>query len=124
MLYFICFHVSPKEICMPKMQPLLGWIAAQGLKNPQTWSHQPCMIECSCTNGAHLQVLEDVRAIISEQLGTDIKEVKSDSKFVDLGADSLDTVEIMMALEEKFNIQLDEEGAEKISTVQVHFFGP
>ncbi|EIE26209.1 plastid acyl carrier protein [Coccomyxa subellipsoidea C-169] len=64
------------------------------------------------------QVLEDVRAIISEQLGTDIKEVKSDSKFVDLGADSLDTVEIMMALEEKFNIQLDEEGAEKISTVQ------
>ena len=66
------------------------------------------------------QVLEDVRAIISEQLGTDIKEVKADSKFVDLGADSLDTVEIMMALEEKFDIQLDEEGAEKISTVQVH----
>jgi acyl carrier protein len=38
---------------------------------------------------------------------------------VDLGADSLDTVEIMMALEEKFDLQLDEEGAEKISTVQV-----
>ena len=46
-------------------------------------------------------------------------QVNADSKFVDLGADSLDTVEIMMALEEKFDIQLDEEGAEKISTVQV-----
>jgi acyl carrier protein len=45
--------------------------------------------------------------------------VAPDSKFVDLGADSLDTVEIMMALEEKFELQLDEEGAEKISTVQV-----
>jgi acyl carrier protein len=74
------------------------------------------MAEESCVR---VQVLEDVRAIISEQLGTDIKEVKADSKFVDLGADSLDTVEIMMALEEKFDIQLDEEGAEKISTVQV-----
>lgn len=45
-------------------------------------------------------------------------QVAADAKFVDLGADSLDTVEIMMALEEKFDIQLDEEGAEKISTVQ------
>ncbi|BDA50819.1 g2258 [Coccomyxa elongata] len=64
------------------------------------------------------QVLEDVRAIIAEQLGTDLAKVAPDSKFVDLGADSLDTVEIMMALEEKFELQLDEEGAEKISTVQ------
>merc|ERR1711939_732178 len=50
--------------------------------------------------------LTKVRTIISEQLG------------VDLGADSLDTVEIMMALEEQFEITLDEEGAEKIATVQ------
>ena len=50
-------------------------------------------------------------------------QVNADSKFVDLGADSLDTVEIMMALEEKFDIQLDEEGAEKISTVQVRGLG-
>lgn len=60
-----------------------------------------------------------MRAIISEQLGTEIEKVGADAKFVDLGADSLDTVEIMMALEEKFDLQLDEEGAEKISTVQV-----
>lgn len=64
------------------------------------------------------QVLEDVRGIIAEQLGTDLNKVTPESKFVDLGADSLDTVEIMMALEEKFELQLDEEGAEKISTVQ------
>ncbi|KAI3436671.1 hypothetical protein D9Q98_006087 [Chlorella vulgaris] len=64
------------------------------------------------------QVLSDVRGIIAEQLGTDLDKVAAESKFVDLGADSLDTVEIMMALEEKFDIQLDEEGAEKISTVQ------
>ena len=60
-----------------------------------------------------------MRGIIAEQLGTDLEKVSPDSKFVDLGADSLDTVEIMMALEEKFDLQLDEEGAEKISTVQV-----
>ncbi|KAL4443021.1 hypothetical protein ABPG77_008512 [Micractinium sp. CCAP 211/92] len=64
------------------------------------------------------QVLADVRSIIAEQLGTELDQVTADAKFVDLGADSLDTVEIMMALEEKFDIQLDEEGAEKISTVQ------
>ncbi|KAI8112754.1 hypothetical protein M9434_004074 [Picochlorum sp. BPE23] len=64
------------------------------------------------------EVLADVREIIAEQLGTDLDTVAPESKFVDLGADSLDTVEIMMALEEKFDLQLDEEGAEKISTVQ------
>eukprot|EP00798_Chlamydomonas_sp_ICE-L_P006543 gene6543-3189_t len=63
-------------------------------------------------------VLSDVRGIIAGQLGTEVDKVLSESKFVDLGADSLDTVEIMMALEEKFEIQLAEEGAEKISTVQ------
>ena len=62
-------------------------------------------------------VLDDVRGIIAEQLGMDADKVAADSKFSDLGADSLDTVEIMMALEEKFDIQLDEEGAEKIATV-------
>ncbi|KAL6778930.1 ACP2 [Auxenochlorella protothecoides x Auxenochlorella symbiontica] len=63
-------------------------------------------------------VLSNVRSIIAEQLGTDLDKVAADAKFSDLGADSLDTVEIMMALEEKFELQLDEEGAEKISTVQ------
>ncbi|KAL4534737.1 hypothetical protein Ndes2526B_g05664 [Nannochloris sp. 'desiccata'] len=71
-----------------------------------------------CMAADKAQVLSDVRAIIADQLGADLDNVAADSKFVDLGADSLDTVEIMMALEEKFDIQLDEEGAEKISTVQ------
>ena len=62
--------------------------------------------------------LEKVRTIISEQLGTDLDAVAADAKFVDLGADSLATVQITMALEEQFEITLDEEGAEKISTVQ------
>merc|ERR1719159_1136073 len=67
---------------------------------------------------ADADTLGKVRSIISEQLGADLDKVGADAKFVDLGADSLDTVEIMMALEEQFDITLDEEGAEKISTVQ------
>ena len=63
------------------------------------------------------QVLADVRGIIAEQLGAELDAVTPDAKFADLGADSLDTVEIMMALEEKFDIELDEEGAESIATV-------
>ncbi|KAK3268293.1 hypothetical protein CYMTET_23196 [Cymbomonas tetramitiformis] len=67
---------------------------------------------------ADSETVDKVRSIISEQLGTDLDKVAADAKFVDLGADSLDTVEIMMALEEQFDITLDEEGAEKIATVQ------
>ena len=52
------------------------------------------------------QVLSDVRGIIAEQLGKELDAVQQDSKFADLGADSLDTVEIMMALEEKFGFEV------------------
>ena len=58
------------------------------------------------TDTAMLQVLSDVRGIIAEQLGKDLDAVQQDSKFADLGADSLDTVEIMMALEEKFGFEV------------------
>jgi acyl carrier protein len=67
---------------------------------------------------SNTQVLADVRSIIAEQLGADLDKVGPDAKFADLGADSLDTVEIMMALEEKFEVTLDEDGAEGLSTVQ------
>jgi len=67
---------------------------------------------------ASADVTDKVRSIISEQLGSDLDTVQPESKFVELGADSLDTVEIMMALEEEFSITLDEDGAEKIATVQ------
>ena len=61
---------------------------------------------------------ERVRDIIAEQLGVKKEEIKSESSFVDdLGADSLDTVEIVMALEEEFGIEIPDEDAEKMSTV-------
>jgi len=62
---------------------------------------------------------ERVKKIIVEQLGVDEAEVKNEASFVDdLGADSLDTVELVMALEEEFDIEIPDEDAEKITTVQ------
>jgi len=64
-------------------------------------------------------VEEKVKQIIVEQLGVDEGEVTSSASFVDdLGADSLDTVELVMAFEEAFEIEIPDEDAEKISTVQ------
>ena len=63
-------------------------------------------------------ILEKVRSIVSEQLSVDAGEVKADSNFQnDLGADSLDTVELVMALEEAFDIEIPDEAAEGITTV-------
>jgi acyl carrier protein len=60
-----------------------------------------------------------VKKIISEQLGVPESDVKPEASFVnDLGADSLDTVELVMALEEEFGIEIPDEDAEKIATVQ------
>ncbi|MGA0115053.1 MAG: acyl carrier protein [Burkholderiales bacterium] len=60
-----------------------------------------------------------VKKIVAEQLGVNEADVKSDSSFVnDLGADSLDTVELVMALEEEFETEIPDEEAEKITTVQ------
>ena len=64
-------------------------------------------------------VADDVKAIIVEQLGVDESEVTPTASFVeDLGADSLDTVELVMAFEEKFGIEIPDEDAEKITTVK------
>ena len=60
-----------------------------------------------------------VKKIISEQLGVPEGDVKPEASFVnDLGADSLDTVELVMALEEEFGVEIPDEDAEKIATVQ------
>jgi acyl carrier protein len=60
-----------------------------------------------------------VKKIVVEQLGVEEANVKNSSSFVDdLGADSLDTVELVMALEEEFNCEIPDEEAEKITTVQ------
>ena len=62
---------------------------------------------------------ERVKKIVVEQLGVKEEEVSSESSFVDdLGADSLDTVELVMALEEEFDTEIPDEDAEKITTVQ------
>lgn len=63
---------------------------------------------------------ERVKKIVAEQLGVKEEEVTSDASFVeDLGADSLDTVELVMALEEEFETEIPDEEAEKITTVKL-----
>ncbi|MCQ9205587.1 MAG: acyl carrier protein [Omnitrophica bacterium] len=65
-----------------------------------------------------MNIDEKVKNIISEQLGVKKEEIKLESSFIDdLGADSLDTVEVVMALEEEFAIEISDEDAEKITTV-------
>ncbi len=61
---------------------------------------------------------EKIKSIIAEQLGVKPEEVTPQASFIDdLGADSLDTVELIMALEEEFNIEIPDEDAEKMTTV-------
>ena len=65
------------------------------------------------------EVEEKVKSIIVEQLGIEESEVELESSFIDdLGADSLDTVELVMAFEEEFDLEIPDEEAEKITTVK------
>jgi len=65
-----------------------------------------------------MNVEDKIKDIIAEQLGVKKEEMKMESSFVDdLGADSLDTVEVVMALEEEFGIEIPDDDAEKIATV-------
>lgn len=65
-----------------------------------------------------MALLDEVKEVVVEQLNVNPDEVKEESKFVeDLGADSLDVVELVMALEEKFDIEIPDSDAEKIVTV-------
>ena len=66
-----------------------------------------------------MSIFEQVQDIVASQLGVDKAGVKPEASFAnDLGADSLDTVELVMALEEKFGVEIPDEDAEKIATVQ------
>jgi acyl carrier protein len=66
-----------------------------------------------------MSIEEQVKAIICEQLSVELADVIPDASFVDdLGADSLDLVELIMAMEEKFGVEISDEDAEKIKTVQ------
>jgi len=63
-------------------------------------------------------IFEKVVKVVAEQLGVEASEIKLESHFIeDLGADSLDTVELLMALEEEFDCEIEEAAAEKLSTV-------
>ncbi|MBE9179166.1 acyl carrier protein [Oculatella sp. LEGE 06141] len=65
------------------------------------------------------EIFEKVQKIVADQLSVDPNEVKPEASFAnDLGADSLDTVELVMALEEEFDIEIPDEAAENIATVQ------
>lgn len=65
------------------------------------------------------EIFDKVQKIVAEQLGVDASEVTPQASFAnDLGADSLDTVELVMALEEEFDIEIPDEAAEEIATVQ------
>ncbi len=66
-----------------------------------------------------MATFDKVKEIVVEQLGVDASEVNIDSTFIDdLGADSLDIVELIMAFEEEFNVEIPDEVAEKIKTVK------
>ena len=66
-----------------------------------------------------MSVEDRVQKIVCEQLGVSAEEVKLEASFIDdLGADSLDTVELVMAFEEKFGIEIPDDAAETIQTVQ------
>ncbi len=66
-----------------------------------------------------MDIEQKVRSIIADQLSVDEAEIKAEASFInDLGADSLDTVELIMALEEEFGIEISDDDAEKIQTVK------
>ncbi len=66
-----------------------------------------------------MSIEERVKKIVAEQLGSGEDEISNESSFIDdLGADSLDTVELVMALEEEFDLEIPDDDAEKIATVQ------
>lgn len=64
-------------------------------------------------------MLDKIKSIVADQLGVDESQVTEDASFVDdLGADSLDTVELIMAFEEEFDVEIPDEDAQKIKTVK------
>eukprot|EP00249_Psilotum_nudum_P005219 c18670_g1_i1 orf=169-612(+) len=103
---------------VPRIDGLKAWPMVRLMASPalsfSLRTSRPLQISCA----ASPETLEKVVEIVSTQLAAKPGDVRPESKFSDLGADSLDQVEIVMALEEHFGITVDEEGAEALSTVQ------
>lgn len=105
----VAFNACPRPVGL-KLAPKISQIQV-----PRARSSRSTRISCSVAQPETLQV---VQTTIAKQLSVDEATVTPQTKFADLGADSLDTVEIMMALEEKFGVSVGEGGAESIATVQ------
>jgi acyl carrier protein len=91
-----------------------------GLLGRPRWMGIQAIVYVSDTGGLSMaSVSERVKKIIVDQLGVNADQVTDEASFIDdLGADSLDTVELVMALEEEFGMEIPDEEAEKISTVK------
>ena len=95
--------------------PLCGAKSSLEFSNPG--EDAPCPI-CGCLIWKSTEILEVVANTCAEQLGVDRESITVDSNFInDLGADSLDTVELVMELEEEFDVNIPEDVAERMSTV-------
>src|SRR6266699_6253909 len=93
------------------------FFAIRGLTHFQTWHRHTAKIKPETTM-ADKSIEQRVKDIIVEQLGVNADQVTPDAKFIeDLGADSLDTVELVMALEEEFGHEIPDEEAEKLQSV-------
>jgi acyl carrier protein len=97
----------------------------ESLHRPPGFEHrfsQLARFVAAAINEEHMsetEIFEKVKSIVSDQLGVDGEKVVPAANFAnDLGADSLDTVELVMALEEEFDIEIPDEAAEEIATVQ------
>lgn len=97
-----------------------GAVRTGNVTNTRSASGSPRSLAIYAEEHPQMSTVEErVKQIVVEQLGVKEEEVSPDSSFVDdLGADSLDTVELVMALEEEFNCEIPDEEAEKITTVQ------
>ena len=74
---------------------------------------------CAMKGGVTMEILDTIKQIVADQLAIDEDEVIPGASFIDdLGADSLDIVELIMALEEEFDMEIPDEDSEKITTVQ------
>jgi acyl carrier protein len=92
---------------------------ASGLASGQKRATSRASFREPGTKGSAMSVEAKVKSIIAEQLGVGEDEIKPESAFIeDLGADSLDIVELVMAMEEEFEVEIPDEEAEHIKTVQ------